>query len=374
MFEFEEKEFVKNYDNLKSSRKMAELYSCDRKTITAYARKIGYDYTKYKTQNITLIPIEIIIQDYKTLGSAKNVGQKYQCSSTAVLNYLKQNNYQPENKTRKLDKVNPKDFVEDYLYFKNTAEMANKYQCSTTSIQQYAKKIGFNIEEHKEYKLTDEQKREILNAYYSTETSVDLAIKYNVSRGMITKLWYDHNLKGKSIKYDYQRDLTNQRFGKLIALNPTKKRSCNGSVIWNCVCDCGNYKEVASNELTQNMILSCGQHSISKGNYKIAQLLTENGILYETEKIFEDCKDKKSMPFDFYVNNSYLIEFDGSQHFKYTNTSWNTKEHYEYVVKHDQMKNEWAKQNNIPLIRIPYTQLNKLQIQDLLLETSNFII
>lgn len=80
------------------------------------------------------------------------------------------------------------------------------------------------------------------------------------------------------------------------------------------------------------------------------------------------------MPFDFYVNNSYLIEFDGSQHFKYTNTSWNTKEHYEYVVKHDQMKNEWAKQNNIPLIRIPYTQLNKLQIQDLLLETSNFII
>lgn len=61
MFEFEEKEFVKNYDNLKSSRKMAELYSCDRKTITAYARKIGYDYTKYKTQNITLIPIEIII-------------------------------------------------------------------------------------------------------------------------------------------------------------------------------------------------------------------------------------------------------------------------------------------------------------------------
>lgn len=93
MIEFEEEEFVKNYDNLKSSRKMAELYSCDRKTITAYARKINYDYTKHKIRNITLIPIEVVICDYEMLGNVKEVAKKYQCSSTAVLNYLKQNNY-----------------------------------------------------------------------------------------------------------------------------------------------------------------------------------------------------------------------------------------------------------------------------------------
>ena len=37
------------------------------------------------------------------------------------------------------------------------------------------------------------------------------------------------------------------------------------------------------------------------------------------------------------------------------------------------MKNEWCKDNNIPLIRIPYTQYNDLCIEDLQLETTTFL-
>ena len=37
------------------------------------------------------------------------------------------------------------------------------------------------------------------------------------------------------------------------------------------------------------------------------------------------------------------------------------------------MKSQWCKENNIPLIRIPYTQYNNLTIDDLKLDTSNFI-
>ena len=33
-------------------------------------------------------------------------------------------------------------------------------------------------------------------------------------------------------------------------------------------------------------------------------------------------------------------------------------------------KNIWCKKNNIPLIRIPYTKLNNLKLEDLLLDTS----
>lgn len=40
----------------------------------------------------------------------------------------------------------------------------------------------------------------------------------------------------------------------------------------------------------------------------------------------------------------------------------------------DNYKNDWCKNNNIPLIRIPYTHLKDLCIEDLLLETSTFII
>ena len=70
----------------------------------------------------------------------------------------------------------------------------------------------------------------------------------------------------------------------------------------------------------------------------------------------------------YYVNNKYLIEYDGEQHFK-KDSIFN----YEYTHKHDLMKTQWCKENNIPLIRIPYTHYNDLCIEDLLLETSKFI-
>lgn len=38
------------------------------------------------------------------------------------------------------------------------------------------------------------------------------------------------------------------------------------------------------------------------------------------------------------------------------------------VLKRDAIKNQWCKDNNIPLIRIPYTRLNNLSIKDLILK------
>ncbi len=53
------------------------------------------------------------------------------------------------------------------------------------------------------------------------------------------------------------RDLTNQKFGKLVAIWPTDQRKYN-SVVWECLCDCGNMVYVASCNLTTNKKLSCG--------------------------------------------------------------------------------------------------------------------
>jgi len=53
------------------------------------------------------------------------------------------------------------------------------------------------------------------------------------------------------------KDLTGQRFGKLVALKPTDMRK-NGQVIWECKCDCGEIAFVASRDLTQGKVNSCG--------------------------------------------------------------------------------------------------------------------
>lgn len=44
------------------------------------------------------------------------------------------------------------------------------------------------------------------------------------------------------------------------------------------------------------------------------------------------------------------------------------------IQEHDSFKNKWCKENHIPLIRIPYTQLDEMTLQDLQLTTSRFIV
>lgn len=51
-------------------------------------------------------------------------------------------------------------------------------------------------------------------------------------------------------------DLTNHRFGKLVARQ--KVPSKNGKTYWLCECDCGNWKEIQTTHLKDGSIQSCG--------------------------------------------------------------------------------------------------------------------
>lgn len=53
-------------------------------------------------------------------------------------------------------------------------------------------------------------------------------------------------------------DITGEKFERLTALFPTKKRDAKGSVIWHCRCDCGNEVDIAYNQLVYSNIKSCG--------------------------------------------------------------------------------------------------------------------
>lgn len=43
----------------------------------------------------------------------------------------------------------------------------------------------------------------------------------------------------------------------------------------------------------------------------IEKLLNEYNINFIKEKTFKGCVDKIKLRFDFFIDNSYLIEFDG---------------------------------------------------------------
>lgn len=62
----------------------------------------------------------------------------------------------------------------------------------------------------------------------------------------------------KQLGYKNRRDLTNQRFGRLIALYPIEGERANGCLIWHCKCDCGNECNISSGHLLEGDTQSCG--------------------------------------------------------------------------------------------------------------------
>ena len=49
-----------------------------------------------------------------------------------------------------------------------------------------------------------------------------------------------------------------------------------------------------------------------------------------------------------------MIEFDGEQHFENSHSGWHTAD----LMQRDKIKNKYALDNKIPLIRIPYYKTN----------------
>lgn len=155
-------------------------------------------------------------------------------------------------------------------------------------------------------------------------------------------------------------DYVGYKSGKLTVISFSHINKNHRSV-WNCQCECGNIKQTASSELAKKETKSCGCLNQSYGSYKIEQILLKNNIPFEKEKTFETCRFPNSNAlarFDFFVNG-ILIEFDGKQHYEYVG-GYFTYNDFQNLQKRDEYKNKWCKENNIPLIRIPYFDEDKI--------------
>ncbi len=66
---------------------------------------------------------------------------------------------------------------------------------------------------------------------------------------------YPSNAHQKNYAYT---DITNQRFGRLVAWYPSRRYDKSGSVVWHCGCDCGKEVDVPYNTLVYSNQKSCG--------------------------------------------------------------------------------------------------------------------
>jgi len=88
-------------------------------------------------------------------------------------------------------------------------------------------------------------------------------------------------LHKETVSKQFSKNLTNQRFGNLIALKPTEMRK-HGSVVWECKCDCGNTHLASAELLLNGHTSSCGCIR-SKGNQKIKNILQSGNIPFVAE-------------------------------------------------------------------------------------------
>jgi len=125
---------------------------------------------------------------------------------------------------------------------------------------------------------------------------------------------------------------------------------------------CGNIYNVRPNNFLSNGDRCSYCKPISIGEERIIKYLNLNNFIYEHKKKFEDCKNIFELEFDFQVfldeENFILIEFDGKQH---TIDTYNNPENFKKQQKRDQIKNEYCKNKNIRLLRIPYYELNNIE-------------
>jgi len=103
---------------------------------------------------------------------------------------------------------------------------------------------------------------------------------------------------------------------------------------------------------------------ISKGELKIAQFFDLNNIEYTREKTFKNCLSSKGncLRFDFYLEQfNILIEYQGQHHLKPVNKYRRAKIVHDQTVVHDDVKEKFAFDNQINLIKIYYPDYEKIE-------------
>ena len=99
-------------------------------------------------------------------------------------------------------------------------------------------------------------------------------------------------------------------------------------------------------------------NNISKGEQKIMDVLNIHNILYTHDKLI--WKENKLRP-DFYLPDyNLIIEYDGKQHYE-SIEYFGGKEMLKLTQQKDKEKNDYCREHNINLLRIPYWEFNNIE-------------
>jgi hypothetical protein len=159
--------------------------------------------------------------------------------------------------------------------------------------------------------------------------------------------------------------LSNEKHGNKYDYSKTVYQKQKDKVIITCPKH-GDFKQTPANHY--HLLRGCPRCKESKGEIEVRKWLESKNINFEKEKTFDGCFGKKKLRFDFYLPEyNTCIEFDGAQHFKIIEQFGGEKE-FERNKSNDYIKTKYCLDNNIPLIRLNYKDLDRGDIHKKLFE------
>lgn len=103
------------------------------------------------------------------------------------------------------------------------------------------------------------------------------------------------------------------------------------------------------------------ESSMSKGERAAKSIFKKHNYVYEPQKRFSDCRDKYTLPFDFYLPDyNLVIEIMGEQH-EHPIDHFGGEEAFKKCVKHDVMKRQYLALNNIDILDVWYYEFDKME-------------
>lgn len=119
----------------------------------------------------------------------------------------------------------------------------------------------------------------------------------------------------------------------------------------------GNFNQIPRTHIRGSGCPICRE---SKGERKIREFLTKNKIKFTPQKKFDDCKNVRMLPFDFYLpDHNTCIEFHGEQHYK-NKKHFGGENQLEYTQHNDNIKTKYCFNRGINIIVINYNQIKSI--------------
>ena len=132
---------------------------------------------------------------------------------------------------------------------------------------------------------------------------------------------------------------------------------------------CGKiFFQTPHNHLSGQDCPNCVNAGPSKPEKQIMEFLNNMGEKFIYQKRFSDCRNKKPLPFDFYLpNRDICIEYQGKQHFNKVD-KFGGDNGFKIIKLTDKIKKEWCSiPNNPTLLEITYLDdINKVLTEHLI--------